>query len=357
MKTLWSSMQRLRCTVSTLGDAFRIFTDKVESGDIAPDTRFEPEPDEEEIVAYTDGSATDNGKENARAGSGVYFGDEDIRNLEIRIPEDLEQSNQMAEILAIKECCEKCPNDIPLTIMSDSLTMIEGLTKNLESWENEDFLSVANGETIKITVARMRERKAETYLKWVKGHAGIKGNEAADVLANNGRLKDTPDTLDMKVRADLVLPGAKLNVMTQSLAYKIIRQRKMKKEKYKSALERKITKRNMALAKGAASNFNNESTPAKAIWKGSKHKDFGRNIHFFFWMAIHGGYKIGEHWKSIADFEDWGVCKECEITESMDHILTKCDAPGQALIWDLVKKGYGPDGRFDVRVGDLVAVE
>jgi ribonuclease HI len=126
--------------------------------------------------------------------------------------------------------------------------------------------------------------------------------------------------------------------MTQSLAYKIIRQRKMRGEKYQAALDRKKTRHNLELAKGAASDFNNESTPDKAIWKGTKHKDFGRNIRFFLWMSIHGGYKIGEHWKHIEDFEDWGICKECEITESMDHVLTQCDAPGQALIWELASK-------------------
>jgi ribonuclease HI len=167
-------------------------------------------------------------------------------------------------------------------------------------------MTVTDREEIKLTVARLCERKAQTSLKWVKCHAGLKGNEKADTLANNGRLKVEPDKLDMEVWADLVLPGEKLNVMTQSLAYKIIKQRKMRGEKYRAALDRKKTCHNLELAKGAVSNFNNKLTPDKAIWKGTKHKDFGRNIRLFLCMSIHRGYKIGKHWKHIKDFEDWG---------------------------------------------------
>jgi hypothetical protein len=64
--------------------------------------------------------------------------------------------------------------------------------------------------------------------------------------------------------------------MTQSLAYKIIRQRKMRGEKYRAALDQKKTRHNLELAKGAASDFNNESTSDKAIWKGTKHKDLDK---------------------------------------------------------------------------------
>jgi ribonuclease HI len=64
-----------------------------------------------------------------------------------------------------------------------------------------------NDDLIKTTVARLRERKAQTYLGWVKGHAGDEGNEAADRLADRGRFKPSPDMIDMTIREDLVLLG------------------------------------------------------------------------------------------------------------------------------------------------------
>jgi ribonuclease HI len=61
-------------------------------------------------------------------------------------PEDWETNlelvpsqDQVAEMLAIKEACEACPTDIPMTIISDSKYSIDGLTKNLSRWEDEGF--------------------------------------------------------------------------------------------------------------------------------------------------------------------------------------------------------------------------
>ncbi|KAJ6537144.1 hypothetical protein B0H19DRAFT_858137, partial [Mycena capillaripes] len=85
--------------MGTLADTFRIFTDGLESGRSAPDTRLEPEPDEEPVIVYTDGSSKNNGTADAQAGAGVFFGDGDIRNRAIRVPDELGPSNQVGEVL------------------------------------------------------------------------------------------------------------------------------------------------------------------------------------------------------------------------------------------------------------------
>ncbi|KAK0479284.1 hypothetical protein IW261DRAFT_1323241, partial [Armillaria novae-zelandiae] len=51
-------------------------------------------------TAYTDGSAFNNGTATARAGAGVWFGDDDERNLAIRLSDPL-QTNNIAEIRAV----------------------------------------------------------------------------------------------------------------------------------------------------------------------------------------------------------------------------------------------------------------
>ncbi|KAJ7763816.1 hypothetical protein B0H16DRAFT_1311066 [Mycena metata] len=116
-------------TYGTLADTFRIFTERIDGGDVAPDNKPDSEPDEEEIIAHTDGSANNNGRDEVTAGSGVFFGQGDIRNIAVRVPVELNPSNQVAEILAIKQACETCPIDIPLTIISDSRYSIDGLTR------------------------------------------------------------------------------------------------------------------------------------------------------------------------------------------------------------------------------------
>ncbi|KAJ7930883.1 hypothetical protein B0H13DRAFT_1858393 [Mycena leptocephala] len=145
-----------------------------------------------------------------RAPGSTYIGEEDPRSRAIRIPDYMGPSNQVGEAIAIKEAAEIAPLNTPLRILSDSKYVIEGLTKNLQRWQDEGFFTVLNGDVMELTVAKLRERKAETVLSWVKGHSGDAGNEA-DLLTGEV-IVDTAD-------AALLLPGAKLQAMTQSLAY------------------------------------------------------------------------------------------------------------------------------------------
>ncbi|KAJ7247772.1 hypothetical protein C8J57DRAFT_1080606, partial [Mycena rebaudengoi] len=101
-------------THGTIGDTFRIFTqDKEVEYTYAPDTQHEAEPDEQ-IEIYTDGSALNNGMANAMAGAGVFFGDDDLRNISVRIPDELGPSNQTAEMIGVKVAVEIAPKTAPL---------------------------------------------------------------------------------------------------------------------------------------------------------------------------------------------------------------------------------------------------
>ena len=53
----------------------------------------------EEIIVYTDGACVNNGKPDARAGYGIYFGLDDERNTSERYSGP--QTNNVAELLAI----------------------------------------------------------------------------------------------------------------------------------------------------------------------------------------------------------------------------------------------------------------
>ncbi|KAJ7448282.1 hypothetical protein B0H11DRAFT_1744415, partial [Mycena galericulata] len=104
-----------KITQQTLADTLRIFGEPGTYGARnPPDTKMEPEPDEEPNIVYTDGSSLENGSDNTRAGSGIYYGPNDARNMAIKIPKKLNPSNQVAEVLAVKETAEYAPLDIPL---------------------------------------------------------------------------------------------------------------------------------------------------------------------------------------------------------------------------------------------------
>ncbi|KAJ3709506.1 hypothetical protein DFJ43DRAFT_1135264 [Lentinula guzmanii] len=120
----------------TLSDAFRIFTDGRKCNTTA-DMSWMSETQGETITVYTDGSCENNGGEDAVAGAGIFVRDNNPLNRAIRIPNELVQSNQTGEIISIKEIAEAAPPSTGLDILSDSLTMVEGLTRNLREWEEK----------------------------------------------------------------------------------------------------------------------------------------------------------------------------------------------------------------------------
>jgi ribonuclease HI len=344
-------------TNGTLGDAFRIFTDGYANlAPTAPDTSFSLNP-APELTVYTDGSAIDNETDNVKAGAGVYFGEDDPRNMAIRVPRALGPSNQVGEMLAIKEAIEAAPPDAPLKIFSDSKYAVDGLTKNLQRWQDEGFHTIANGDIIALTVAKIRERKAPTKLAWVKGHSGVAGNEGADKLAGEGSRKPVEDDINIEAFATLTIPGAKLKAMTQAKAYKIIRKLTMEKASYRELLDRNATRTNIGIAKAAAASTNGETPPAKKFWKSTRDKEISRSIRFFLWMLIHGGYKVGHFWDNIPSCIQRGRCTKCGVHESMEHILTQCEEPGQKEVWDLASEMWQLKTGKDLRptLGQIMA--
>lgn len=81
------------------------------------DTIFNPD-----YYVYTDGACSNNGKDNASAGIGIFFGINDKRNLSKKI--DGKQTNNTAELSAIIEAYYIIENDImngkKIAIVSDS---------------------------------------------------------------------------------------------------------------------------------------------------------------------------------------------------------------------------------------------
>ncbi|KAI0764253.1 hypothetical protein BD413DRAFT_440211, partial [Trametes elegans] len=96
-------------THGTIGDAFRLFTGPDDTCNRLPD--IDTVLTEELTTVATDGSCLNNGERNAQAGAGVYHGPNHPGNKSIRLPCELEQSNQSGEIVAALLAAQTTDNE------------------------------------------------------------------------------------------------------------------------------------------------------------------------------------------------------------------------------------------------------
>lgn len=144
------------------------------------------------LEVYTDGSCFGNGFAGAVGGIGVYFGENDTRN--IAQPVSGPPSNQRAELEAIYKALRILktsePKDRAVTIYSDSAYSIQCLTTWWQKWERNNWKTtggkdVLHQDLIRPSLQLLKELPHVT-LKKVKGHSKNAGNDYADALARQG---------------------------------------------------------------------------------------------------------------------------------------------------------------------------
>jgi len=319
-------------TETTMAGCFRVFTDPKHP----PEQQISRAPktddfDNPPIIAYTDGSCIDNGETTAKAGSGIWFGDNDMMNMSLRVPGP-NQSNQVGELYAILRTLEMVPHDRALTIRTDSMYAIKGLTSCLEEWEDQGWMYTKHAALFKAMTAWVRYRSNRTEMIWVKGHSGIRGNEGADRLAGEGAAKDPPDhEMTLNTPNNTIPSGAKLAALSQKDFYRIIKQRNRPPP-------RRGTELNIARVQACAQEYYGTAPTRSAVWKSTKHKDLTKKTREFIWKCLHNAFKIGGFWNNIKDYESRGECALCGTEESMEHIMTECTAPGREKVWSLANE-------------------
>jgi ribonuclease HI len=116
--------------------------------------------------------------------------------------------------VAIIVAVASIPLSQPLEIVSNSKYVIEGLTTHLQTWEDQEWISVQNVPFFQRAAYLLRCCIATTTFQWVKGHDGVEGNEQCDMLAKEGAAKPTPDALDLSIPNTFNMQGAKLSTLT-----------------------------------------------------------------------------------------------------------------------------------------------
>lgn len=144
-----------------------------------------------DYYVYTDGACINNGKKNAVAGFGIYFGENDIRNVSKRV--EGKQSNNTAELTAIIETFSIIKQDIEsgkkIVIVSDSEYAINCCTSyGKKIKETIQKKEIPNKELV-IKAYDLFKNNANIEFQHIKAHTGLNdihsiGNDGADKLAN-----------------------------------------------------------------------------------------------------------------------------------------------------------------------------
>lgn len=170
------------------------------------------------LEVWTDGSCLANGRRGSVGGVGVFFGDNDLRNISDSLStQDIPHTNQKAELRAISLALKVLLRDgdkeknkkIHVTIYTDSMYSINCIDKWAENWEKNGWKTVGgqkvkNLELIQRAVRRYKkvkkmykslkfrhinshmrapnDKKSKEYEVWY-------GNEQADKLAKLGAVK------------------------------------------------------------------------------------------------------------------------------------------------------------------------
>ncbi|KQS70910.1 uncharacterized protein Dere_GG26481 [Drosophila erecta] len=143
------------------------------------------------VIVYTDGSCIGNGRPDACAGYGVYFGKN--HQLNAAKPVEGRVTNNVGEIQAAIYAI-KTAIDLgiqKLCISTDSHFLINSITLWVTGWKNRGW-TLKNNQPVK-NVVDFKEldnllQSNNITVKWnyVEAHKGIEGNEMADKLARQG---------------------------------------------------------------------------------------------------------------------------------------------------------------------------
>ena len=218
------------------------------------------------VEIYTDGSCINNGETTACAGGGIWFSEDNEQNTSFRVPGP-NQSNNTGELHAILHAITSVPKDMALTIKTNSMYAVLGLTTYLEKWEDQGWMYLKHPELFKCITVWVRYCSNTTEIVWVKGYNGIRGNMEADKLAGKGALMDqTEAELTLNPSVNMVPLGVKLTAMLQKDFYHSIK----KKNRPPPQRSSKINIRRIQAC--VAEEFGLDPTP-ETIWKTTKHKD------------------------------------------------------------------------------------
>ena len=301
------------------------------------------EPSLCQVTVNTDGSATNNGWENAKAGIGVWYADGSRRNIALKLDPRGEAyaSNSRAELGAILETLRQNERD-DLIIESDSLSSLKAICKDSIKYEDLNWNGIINADLLKGILIRLRTRPALTEFRWVKGHDEDNyGNSRADALADTGREQDTTVRIDDKEWIEghsALQDGARLQALNAKHTYMALLKWYTKKKPpilHQEVLDE--AKDKIQDATGLRPTNGKLLKSIRALKIPPRIKDHMR-------CMLTGKIKCGAFWSKVPGHTKRAHCSFCkkkrniEVIETEQHMWLECTNSGQAQAWETTEK-------------------
>ena len=148
---------------------------------------------EVDYFVYTDGSCLNNGNIKSLAGIGIYFDQNNAKNVSKIIENDLKQINNSAELSAILEAYEIIKNDLnnkKICIFTDSEYSIKCATSYGEKCEKSNWEKNIPNKELVMEIFNIYKNNPNLKLQHIKAHTNSQdihsiGNANADKLAYN----------------------------------------------------------------------------------------------------------------------------------------------------------------------------
>jgi ribonuclease HI len=290
------------------------------------------------LTAFTAGTCLNPSTAKAVAGAGAWIDDESRYNCTTRAPATVQQTPGAGELSAIIALLVKVENFKPITIITSSKYVVDGITKHLKSWEDRGYVGNKDRELWKALAYQLRIRSATVSFRYVKNgprsDAGLRaGIKKAARAAKEGSAMRTPSDVPLEVPEKWTLEGAKTSSMTQKLATTAIRE-------WKVVQPRRLTKERLDMAKDAIKHLNEREESDETIWDGIARSDtHSTTTRMFQWKMMHRAHRTGPHFEKMKEpWKGWGKCPEDGDTESIEHIMLECRAEGAgSTVWRLAK--------------------
>ena len=134
------------------------------------------------VVIYTDGACRGNP---GPGGWGVFL---DYQGQNKRLNGfEAETTNNRMELTAAIEAMKALKRPCQVELHTDSKYVQQGISEWIDKWKKNNWKTAARAPVKNADLWRLLDRESARHRVrwvWVKGHAGIEGNEIADQLAN-----------------------------------------------------------------------------------------------------------------------------------------------------------------------------